>query len=414
MKKAIRSSATTNGRYLTWCSHYFRKMKYAAAGLTLMALSAPTDVMAAAPTLDPINNVTLPGGSPLHIPLDGFDPEEAPLTYTVESSNVDISTFILEGNRSMRITVPGHGDMVFELFESRVPRVTDRIVELAEAGFYDGVIFHRVMDAFMIQGGDPTGTGSGGSGTAFDDQFHVDLQHNLSGVLSMAKSYDDTNDSQFFITEVPTRGLDFNHSIFGQLVEGEAVRESISNVATDDATDRPFVDVVMESVEIFFDAENAVLMLKAPEGASGLADVTVTCTDDEGLSAQQAFQVSMVTDTVNSNPFLADIPPVSTVVDTPVQFQLTAIDVEEDPVLFGEGDSSNPDLLFEVSATGLVTVTPTNGLSGDHWVVLGTCADDGQWKWDAQAVPVTVVPEPAALALQLAAVAALVWLRRRA
>jgi cyclophilin family peptidyl-prolyl cis-trans isomerase len=81
----------------------------------------------------------------------------------------------------------------------------------------------------VIQGGDPTGTGSGGSPLGdFDDQFHVDLQHNRTGILSMAKSFDDTNDSQFFITEGAQRHLDFNHSIFGILVEGESVRQSIS------------------------------------------------------------------------------------------------------------------------------------------------------------------------------------------
>ena len=90
----------------------------------------------------------------------------------------------------------------------------------------------------------------------------------------MAKSGDDTNNSQFFITEGPRRHLDFNHSIFGILVEGEAVRERISNVATG-PDDRPITDVVMESVESFTDTQNAVLMLKAPEGATGAVDITV-------------------------------------------------------------------------------------------------------------------------------------------
>ena len=165
-----------------------------------------------APTLAAIDHVDLLSGSPLHIPLDGFDGDV--LTFTAESSDPNVTTFIPDGNRSMRIAVEHFGTMTFELFEDRVDRVTDHIIELAESGFYDNVIFHRVIDGFMIQGGDPTGTGTGGSELGeFDDQFHVDLQHTRSGLLSMAKSADDTNDSQFFITEAETRWLDFNHSI---------------------------------------------------------------------------------------------------------------------------------------------------------------------------------------------------------
>ncbi len=99
--------------------------------------------------------------------------------------------------------------MVFELFDQEASRVTNRIKSLVESGFYNKttsgqIIFHRVIDNFVIQAGDPTGTGSGGSSLAdFDDQFDVDLQHNRTGVLSYAKSSDDTNDSQFFITEGP-------------------------------------------------------------------------------------------------------------------------------------------------------------------------------------------------------------------
>ena len=123
--------------------------------------------------------------------------------------------------------------MVFQLFEDKAPRPTGRVIELAQDGFYDGIIFHRVIKDFVIQGGDPTGTGTGGSTLGdFDDQFHVDLQHNREGLLSYAKSTDDTNDSQFFVTLGATRHLDFNHSIFGILTEGYHVLEAIGNTAT--------------------------------------------------------------------------------------------------------------------------------------------------------------------------------------
>ena len=128
--------------------------------------------------------------------------------------------------------------MTFELFEDRAPRTTARIIQLAQSGFYDDVIFHRVINDFVIQGGDPDGTGTGGSGTDFDDEFTPLLQHTSTGLLSMAKSSDDTNDSQFFVTEGPQRRLDFNHSVFGRLTTGEALRDAISNVPTG-AGDKP-------------------------------------------------------------------------------------------------------------------------------------------------------------------------------
>ncbi|GIS58095.1 MAG: hypothetical protein CM1200mP2_03200 [Planctomycetaceae bacterium] len=119
-----------------------------------------------------------------------------------------MSAEVLSGNRSLRMQVDDFGVMTFELFESRAPRVTSRIIELVESGVYTDTIFHRVIDDFVLQGGDPTGTGFGDPTLAdFDDQFHVDLQHNSTGLLSMAKTTDDTNSSQFFITEGPSRHL---------------------------------------------------------------------------------------------------------------------------------------------------------------------------------------------------------------
>ncbi|MFP6703302.1 MAG: peptidylprolyl isomerase, partial [Planctomycetaceae bacterium] len=197
-------------------------------------------VDAASATTDPgvelseIADQTVPAGSPLHIPLNGLDPAGGQLTFTVESSDPLVSAEVLSGNRSLRMEVDDFGTMTFELFESRATRATDRMIELAESGHFTDTIFHRVVDNFVIQGGDPTGTGGGGSTLGdFDDQFHVDLQHNRTGLLSMAKTTDDTNDSQFFITEGPTRHLDFNHSIFGLLTEGEGVRAAISDVAVE-------------------------------------------------------------------------------------------------------------------------------------------------------------------------------------
>jgi len=349
-------------------------------GLVLALLPA---VVAAQPSLPTIGEVPLLGGSPLFLTLDAEG--EAPLTFTVQSSDALVTATVLAGNRSLRMQVAGFGEMVFELFDFAARRVTDHIVQLADSGFYDGVIFHRVIDNFVIQGGDPTGTGSGGSSLGnFDDQFHVDLQHNRTGILSMAKSADDTNDSQFFVTEGAQRHLDFNHSIFGILVEGESVRQSISSVPVG-AEDRPVTNVVIDSARSFVDEENAVVLLKAPEGATGAADVTVIIRNESGQEARQTFRVNVTPDTIDSAPFLADIPELATRVDTPLSYQLQAIDVEDSTsarYLDQTGLASNglavpvqasPNLQYRVDfTTGLLTITPTSGLTGRHLITVAT------------------------------------------
>lgn len=119
------------------------------------------------------------------------------------------------------------GDMVFKLYTDKTPRTVNSFVFLARQGFYDGTIFHRVINDFMAQGGDPTGTGSGGPGYTFADEFHHDLRHDKRGVLSMANAGPNTNGSQFFITHRATPHLDEKHSVFGQLIEGEDVLMAI-------------------------------------------------------------------------------------------------------------------------------------------------------------------------------------------
>jgi len=119
------------------------------------------------------------------------------------------------------------GEMVIELFADKAPKTVNNFVFLSRQGFYDDVIFHRVIADFMAQGGDPTGTGTGGPGYKFEDEFHPSLKHDKPGVLSMANAGPGTNGSQFFITHVPTPWLDNKHSVFGQVVEGMDVLMSI-------------------------------------------------------------------------------------------------------------------------------------------------------------------------------------------
>jgi cyclophilin family peptidyl-prolyl cis-trans isomerase len=119
------------------------------------------------------------------------------------------------------------GDITLLLFAEKTPQTVNNFVFLARQGFYDGTIFHRVIADFMAQGGDPTGTGSGGPGYRFADEFHSALRHDKPGVLSMANAGPGTNGSQFFITHVPTPWLDNRHSVFGQVTEGMDVLLSI-------------------------------------------------------------------------------------------------------------------------------------------------------------------------------------------
>jgi cyclophilin family peptidyl-prolyl cis-trans isomerase len=120
-----------------------------------------------------------------------------------------------------------NGTMVIELFADKAPKTVNNFVFLAREGYYEGIIFHRVIADFMVQGGDPTGRGSGGPGYKFEDEFHPSLKHDKQGVLSMANAGPGTNGSQFFITHIPTPHLNNKHSVFGQVVEGLDVLMSI-------------------------------------------------------------------------------------------------------------------------------------------------------------------------------------------
>jgi cyclophilin family peptidyl-prolyl cis-trans isomerase len=119
------------------------------------------------------------------------------------------------------------GSMVLELFADKTPVTVNNFVFLAREGFYNDTIFHRVIADFMAQGGDPTGSGRGGPGYRFQDEFHPSLKHDKPGILSMANAGPGTNGSQFFITHIPTPWLDGKHSVFGQVIEGMDVLLSI-------------------------------------------------------------------------------------------------------------------------------------------------------------------------------------------
>jgi len=141
-----------------------------------------------------------------------------------------------------------HGAIALELYDDDAPKTVDNFLKLARDGFYDGVIFHRVIPDFMIQGGDPTGTGTGGPGYQFEDEPN---QHSIvRGALAMANAGPNTNGSQFFIvTTEAAPWLDGKHTVFGRVTEGMDVVDAISDVETDSG-DRPRSEVVIERVDL--------------------------------------------------------------------------------------------------------------------------------------------------------------------
>ena len=145
----------------------------------------------------------------------------------------------------------GHpvGDIKIELLSSVAPLTVSSFKFLAEDGFYDGLIFHRVIPDFMIQGGDPTGTGTSGPGYQFQDELEQNTTFDRTGILAMANSGPRTNGSQFFITVAPTPHLNYNHTIFGYVVEGQELADEISN-ASGDQSNRPVEPIIIETITI--------------------------------------------------------------------------------------------------------------------------------------------------------------------
>ena len=149
------------------------------------------------------------------------------------------------------------GSFKIELYAKECPETVWNFINLAEGrqktqkegNFYDGLIFHRIIDGFMIQGGCPDGRGTGGYGYKFEDECHSDLPHSTEGILSMANAGPGTNGSQFFITLVPTPHLDGRHTVFGKVTEGMDIVKTIGQVQTG-MMDRPVEDVVINSIKI--------------------------------------------------------------------------------------------------------------------------------------------------------------------
>ncbi len=187
----------------------------------------------------------------------GDKKEEETKSETVETNKTEdaLDELLNIGENEMLVATiqTNKGTMELQLFPKEAPKTVKNFCGLIDKDYYNGVIFHRVIDKFMIQGGDPTGTGRGGEsiyGATFEDEFNQNLRHNTPGVLSMANAGPNTNGSQFFITLAATPWLDGKHSVFGKVINGIDVLETIGKVPTTKPFDKPVEDVVMENVTV--------------------------------------------------------------------------------------------------------------------------------------------------------------------
>lgn len=170
----------------------------------------------------------------------------------VNSNTLEKGNNLMSDSITVAVIKTNMGTIEIELFADKTPKTVENFVGLAEKGYYKGVIFHRVIKNFMLQGGDPTGTGRGGAsfwGGKFEDEIVSDLKFDSAGILAMANAGPNTNGSQFFITLAATPWLDGHHTIFGKVISGMDVVKAIGDVKTA-AGDRPVNEVMMEEVTI--------------------------------------------------------------------------------------------------------------------------------------------------------------------
>ena len=217
------------------------------AGTTLTPTPVQTQTAGATPTPTPVQTQTAEStpasdGTPVKQILD-INGIMIPQYSHVPPVTIDVTA---EYSATIRTSL---GTIVVDLFADQAPVTVNNFIFLADDGYYDGVIFHRVIPSFMIQGGDPTGTGGGGPGYRFQDEIVAGLTFNRPGKLAMANAGPGTNGSQFFVTTVATPHLNGRHTIFGQVTAGQDIADAISFTQTG-SQDRPSTPVVIQGIEI--------------------------------------------------------------------------------------------------------------------------------------------------------------------
>jgi cyclophilin family peptidyl-prolyl cis-trans isomerase len=307
-----------------------------------------------------------------------------PISYTASTDNANVTAQVVTGGRTLALDVTGtdstgaafSGTLTLRLFEDVAPQATGRIIQLTNQGFYNGLTFHRIIDNFVIQGGDPNGDGTGGSSLpAFSDEFNKDYTFTSSGLLALANSGDDTNNSQFFITDIDRtlaqrpENLNFNHTIFGILTSGFDTFQKVITTPTG-TNDKPTNPVTITKASIITDTSNAVLRIDAQNGFTGAANVSVTATDGDPSPATETVPVTSTADATNDRPFLGPVSDQSVTANGSVSFTLPATDRDGDQLTYAVGSAS--DITTAPSnvtvgidqSTGRVTLTPAAGFTG--------------------------------------------------
>ncbi len=360
-------------------------------------------------------NVTMSSGRTFQMPITASDPDGQPLRFgvTVNKRSAMKAVYAPRSNRSLRLDVSGvnasndplTGEIVLQLFEDLTPLTTARIIDLVTSNFYNGLTFHRVIQDFVAQGGDPMGTGTGGSGVTFDDEFVETLTYNGFGQLGMANSGHDSNDSQFFITDVdlaindsqkPSPGwLNFQNMLFGQLTSGFDVLAELLTTPVG-LNNRPLSNVVINAATIITNSQDAVLRLTAAPKFLGTVLVTVSATNAENQFAVQTLQVTVITNSGTSAPFLGPFPSsITTTQNTAATFILTTTDIDGGPSEFAVEDTDTrtfPSYLRIAlePRTGRVWFSPDMAITGTVHLIIGVT--DNIHDYDIQRFSLTFLP----------------------
>ena len=303
------------------------KSRIATACLALCFILSMTGLLTAAPVIAPIANVTVPAGKSLIIPITATVTNGRPLTFTITGSTnamaivmhtndpfwkINVAQACAPGTpgafqtlfRGSLVTVTNAGDLTLMLFPEYASNTVSIFQGLLDSGFYNSnTIFHRVINGFMIQGGDPLTNGTGGLVFQYDDEFNPQAIFSGNGQLALANSGINTDGSQFFITEAPYRYGDFQYTIFGQLVRGFNVLTNIETTAVD-ANSRPLANEIITQASLAPDTADTVITLLSTNRAGLTNKVTVVVDDGAGGRATNTFIATAVKDTNSySQPF---------------------------------------------------------------------------------------------------------------
>ena len=378
-----------------------------------------------------LSSATIGIGAPVLVAFSDPTANSA-TTYTPTPSNANVTATVLHASEMLKMqvhtvnadgSVGTSGEMDFLLLDDYAPNNIQHIMSLAKTGFYNGLTFHRIIQDFMIQGGDPLGTGSGGSGPGgtkgdvLDDEFNVDMRFTSSGLLALANSGPDSNDCQFFIMADAYRSLDYGYTIIGKLVAGDDIRQALAAVPVTDRDigngktepSKPINPPIIDSVTIVSSTGYGLLMLKAGADATsgGKAAVTIAASDNSSVTITgtdgttgATLDISLANDTPNSQDrpaFINSTPDVRTSVNQPVTFTIPVTQGDSSvPLLYGAISNPHVANLTITNSGSQVTVTPSGGITGIYSVQIAVWRDTsqspGSSSWDSQFVPVFIGP----------------------